>query len=190
MVFFLLAIACFSGVFNHQTVTAQQFVNIQQGDKFLLEFRRAHAKGSCISGSFISNGSLGQYSIANIFKEGEIPFLGRFSLVGNNPTAPALKAPVRSLVYAVNPEATQEWRVMNSPPVMAVATPDAFFKQLQVLWPILLQKSDALKIKKLFVDHPESRVFNQWNANYVLLIVSHLSIITVLMSFLVNGSSL
>jgi catalase len=93
-------------------------------------------------------------------------------------------------VYAVNPEATQEWRVMNSPPVMAVATPDAFFKQLQVLWPILLQKSDALKIKKLFVDHPESRVFNQWSANYVLLIVSHLSIITVLMPFLVNGSSL
>jgi hypothetical protein len=26
---FFLEIACFSGVFNHQTVTAQQFVNIQ-----------------------------------------------------------------------------------------------------------------------------------------------------------------
>lgn len=169
MVFFVLKIAYFSGVFNNQTVTAQQFVNLQEGDKPLLGFRRAHAKGICISGSFISNGSLGEYSIADIFKEGETPFLGRFSISGNNPTAPDLKAPVRSLAFAVNPETTQEWRVtMNTPPVMAVATPDAFFKQLQALSPDpVTKKSDPLKIKGFLKDHPESRVFNQWKANYV-----------------------
>lgn len=169
MALFALVIAYFAGVFNHQTVTAQQFVNLQEGDKPQLGFRRAHAKGICISGSFKSNGSLAEYSVADIFKEGETPFLGRFSIAGNNPTAPDLKAPVRSLAFAVNPETTQEWRVaMNTPPVMAVATPEAFFKQLQALSPDpVTKKRDPSTIKAFFAAHPESKAFNQWKANYV-----------------------
>lgn len=169
MAMFGLLIAYFSGVFSSQHVTAQQFINLQEGDKPHPGFRRAHAKGICVTGAFESNGLLGDYSIAGIFAEGSTPFLGRFSIAGNNPTAPDLKAPVRSLAFVLNRGTNQEWRVaMNTPPVMAVATPDAFFEQLLALAPDpVTKKRDPSKIKAFFASHPESKAFINWKTNYV-----------------------
>ena len=133
---FALTILYFTGAFNSDAVTAQRFVNLQQGDQAHAGFRRAHAKGICLAGSFESTGELAKYSQAKVFDLGATPFVGRFSIAGNNPTAPDLKAPVRSLAFSITTDDNQEWRVaMNTPPVMAVATPDAFFKQLQALSP-------------------------------------------------------
>ena len=39
-------------------VSAQQFVDLQQGNNLFAGFRRAHAKGLCVSGEFRSNGKL------------------------------------------------------------------------------------------------------------------------------------
>lgn len=164
-----LLIAYFAGAFTSQSVTAQQFVNLQEGGNPHAEFRRAHAKGICIAGTFESNGSLSNYSTASVFDERVTPFLGRFSIAGNNPTAPDLKAPVRSLAFAINSGTNNEWRVaMNTPPVMAVATPDAFFAQLQALAPDpITNQRNPEKIKAFFAEHPESKAFNDWKAGYV-----------------------
>jgi len=166
MVLFTTAILYFLGVFNQSTVTAQQFVNLQEGEAPNPGFRRAHAKGICIAGTFESNGSLDRYSLAKVFDEGSTPFLGRFSIGGNNPTAPDLKSPVRSMAFTLLSTDNQEWRVaMNTPPVMAVATPEAFFEQLQALTsPPAIKPS---KLKAFFASHPESKAFNEWASAYV-----------------------
>ena len=165
---FATTILYFGGVFSSE-VTAQRFVNLQQGENPHPTFRRAHAKGICIAGSFESNGALASYSQAQIFNLGSTPLLGRFSVAGNNPTAPDLKAPVRSLAFTLTANANQEWRVaMNTPPVMAVATPTAFFEQLQALSPDpVTKKRSPEKIKAFFDAHPESVAFNKWKASYV-----------------------
>ncbi len=165
---FALTILYFTGAFNSDAVTAQRFVNLQQGDQAHAGFRRAHAKGICLAGSFESTGELAIYSQAKVFDLGATPFVGRFSIAGNNPTAPDLKAPVRSLAFSITTDDNQEWRVaMNTPPVMAVATPDAFFKQLQALSPDpVTKKRSPEKIKAFFAAHPESAAFNNWKASY------------------------
>ena len=66
-------------------VTAQQFVDLQQGGTPFAGFRRAHAKGLCVAGEFVSNGNLASYSVAPVFRAGSTPVLGRFSTGGNNP---------------------------------------------------------------------------------------------------------
>lgn len=45
-------------------VTAQQFVDLQQGGTPFAGFRRAHAKGLCVTGEFVSNGNLASYSVS------------------------------------------------------------------------------------------------------------------------------
>ncbi|GAC14020.1 catalase family peroxidase [Aliiglaciecola lipolytica] len=149
-------------------ISAQTFVNLQETNMPAPGFRRAHAKGVCLSGEFRSSGALSQYSDAKVFSEGDYPFMGRFSIAGNNPTAPDLKAPVRSLAFAIDLGPSHQWRVaMNTPPVMAVGTPDAFYKQLSALAPDpLTGKRDPSKIKAFFKNHPESAAFNKWKESY------------------------
>lgn len=159
----------FAGIFSDQKLTAQKFVNLQEGANPHAGFRRAHAKGVCISGYFQSSGALSKYSTATVFKSGITPFSGRFSISGNNPTAPDLQAPVRSLAFSLDNGPAQEWRVaMNTPPVMAVATPYAFYKQLKALSPDpVTKKRDPAKIKAFFATHPESKTFLEWKSQYI-----------------------
>lgn len=142
-----------------QPVSAQDFVNLQQGEIPQQGFRRAHAKGFCVSGDFVSTGALADYSSATVFQAGRHPFIGRFSIAGNNPTAPDLKAPVRSLALTLLPNTAEQWRTaMNTPPVLAVGTPEKFYQQL-----LALQNNT---IAEFFAAHPESVAFRQWRASY------------------------
>lgn len=165
-----------AGVFGSKSVTAQSFVNLQEGKAAYLGFRRAHAKGICVSGEFESNGALSAYSTAHVFQSTSTAFIGRFSTAGNNPLAPDLKAPVRSLAlgFAVPSDKQdvsskrQQWRLaMNTPLVMAVSTPEDFYEQLVSLSPDpKTGKRDPAKIKAFFAAHPESKDFNNWRASY------------------------
>ncbi|MDX1536742.1 MAG: catalase family peroxidase [Arsukibacterium sp.] len=142
-------------------VSAQQFVNLQQGDTVFAGFRRAHAKGICISGEFHANGQLAAYSKASLFKAGITPFTGRLSIAGSNPTAPDLKSPVRSMALSFASSRTEQWRLaMNTPPVMAVADPHSFYQQ------ILAIKAGPAAIQQFFAEHPESKEFRAWAAQY------------------------
>ncbi|MRJ44811.1 catalase family peroxidase [Idiomarina loihiensis] len=142
-------------------VTAQQFVNLQQGENAHEGFRRAHAKGICLSGEFRSNGQLASYSKTALFETGSMSFIGRFSVAGNNPTAPDLKAPVRSLALSFAMSSTEQWRMaMNTPPVMAVKDPHTFYQQIQAI------QAGPKAIQAFFTEHPESSEFLSWKAQY------------------------
>ncbi len=142
-------------------VSAQEFVNLQQGETAHEGFRRAHAKGICLSGEFRSNGQLAGYSKAALFETGSMPFIGRFSVAGNNPTAPDLKAPVRSLALSFAMSSTEQWRIaMNTPPVMAVKDPHTFYQQIQAI------QAGPKAIQAFFAEHPESSEFLSWKAQY------------------------
>ncbi|GGW61645.1 catalase-related peroxidase [Alishewanella tabrizica] len=144
---------------KRQPVSAQDFVNLQQGDVIQQGFRRAHANGFCVSGEFIASGALAEYSSATVFQTGRHPFIGRFSVAGNNPTAPDVKAPVRSLALTLLPDSAAQWRTaMNTPPVLPVGTPEKFYQQLQAI------KNNT--IAEFFAAHPESAAFLQWRASY------------------------
>ncbi|SNY52932.1 catalase [Arsukibacterium tuosuense] len=157
----LLAPAVSFGADAPPKVSAQQFVNLQQGDSAFPGFRRAHAKGICISGEFQANGQLADYSQASLFKAGSTAFIGRLSIAGNNPTAPDLKAPVRSMALSFASSRTEQWRLaMNTPPVMAVADPHTFYQQIQAI------QAGPAAIKQFFADHPESDEFRAWAAQY------------------------
>lgn len=151
-----------------EQVSAQQFVNLQQGAATHAGFRRAHAKGFCIAGSFQNYGSLAPFSSAQIWQQPETSFIGRISIAGNNPTAPDLKAPVRSLALSFGDDSNQTWRLaMNTPPVMAVATPAAFYQQLQTLAPDpATGQPNRERIQAFFAAHPETAAFTEWRANY------------------------
>ena len=142
-------------------VSAQEFVNLQQGETAHEGFRRAHAKGICLSGEFRSNGQLASYSKTALFETGSMSFIGRFSVAGNNPTAPDLKAPVRSLALSFAMSSTEQWRIaMNTPPVMAVKDPHTFYQQIQAI------QAGPKAIQTFFAEHPESSDFLSWKAQY------------------------
>ena len=157
-----------AGGFGSGGVTAQDFVNLQQGETIHPGFRRAHTKGFCVSGVFESDGTLQPYTTAKVFTERSTPFVGRFSLAGNDPTAPDLKAPVRSLALSLAVDDHEVWRTaMNTPPVMAVRNPEDFFQQLQALAPDeVTGERKPEKIQQFFAAHPESKAFTSWAASY------------------------
>ncbi|WP_237061809.1 MULTISPECIES: catalase family peroxidase [Microbulbifer] len=149
-------------------VTAQEFVDLQQGGTVHAGFRRAHAKGFCVAGEFVSSGALEPHTTATLFASQTTPFVGRLSIAGSNPTAPDLKAPVRSLALSFAVGEREAWRTaMNTPPVMAVRTPEDFFLQLSALAPDReTGKRDPGKISRFFDEHPESKAFTDWASNY------------------------
>ena len=157
-----------AGLFGGHGTTAQKFVSLQENNKPQFSFRRAHAKGVCLAGEFVSSGLLAPYSTSEFFQAGAQPFVGRFSIAGGNPLAPDLAAPVRSLALSFASDSGQRWRTaMNTPPVMAVRTPEDFYQQIQVLTPDpATGKPDGEKIKAFFAAHPETAQFNQWKQSY------------------------
>jgi len=159
-----------SSLAGKKSVSASQFVDLQQGAISHPGYRRAHAKGICISGVFESNGALSELSEASVLRTGQFPFVGRFSIAGNDPSAPDLNAPVRSLALSIqqSDDLSSQWRsAMNTPPVMAVGTPDEFYEQLLALAPDPeTNQRDPNKIKAFFASHPQSKDFLEWKQTY------------------------
>ncbi len=128
-------------------------------------YRRNHAKGVCVAGSFISNGALQPYSTAQVFASGSrVPVVGRFALPGGNPYAPDGSVPIRSMALRFTQANGQQWRTgMNSMPVFPVATPQAFYAQLQAQQPDpKTGKPDPAKLAAFFAAHPETAAFRAW----------------------------
>lgn len=146
---------------TEQQVTAQQFVNLQEGDTPFEGYRRAHAKGVCVTGEFVSNGRLSDFTSTVLFEKTVTPFVGRFSVAGNNPLGADLSAPVRSLALTFTLSAFNQWRIaMNTPPVTAVTNPQDFYAQLVAI------KRGPQAIAAFFNEHPESKDFLTWKNSY------------------------
>ncbi len=128
-------------------------------------YRRNHAKGVCVAGYFQSSGQAAAYSVAQVFAPGErTPVVGRFAIPGSNPYAPDGSVPIRSMALRFTQANGQQWRTgMNSMPVFPVATPQAFFAQLQAQQPDpATGKPDPKKLAAFFAAHPETAAFRAW----------------------------
>lgn len=128
-------------------------------------YRRNHAKGVCVTGHFESNGQAQAYSVAQVFAPGQrTPVVGRFAIPGSNPYAPDSSVPIRSMALRFAQANGQQWRTgMNSMPVFPVATPQAFYAQLQAKQPDpATGKPDPAKLAAFFAAHPETAAFRAW----------------------------
>ncbi|MFA6231884.1 MAG: catalase family peroxidase [Rhodanobacter sp.] len=153
------------GWLTPQRLTAQRMVNqLQRNAGTFAGYRRNHAKGVCVSGHFDSNGQAQAYSQAQVFAPGRTPVVGRFAIPGGNPYAPDSSVPIRSMALRFTQVNGQQWRTgMNSMPVFPVATPQAFYAQLQAQQPDpATGKPDPAKLKAFFAAHPETAPFRAW----------------------------
>ena len=72
-----------AGMFGGKGTTAQKFIDLQENDQPHFGFRRAHAKGVCLQGEFVSSGLLAPYSITEFFQSDmKQALIGRFSIAG------------------------------------------------------------------------------------------------------------
>jgi catalase len=128
-------------------------------------YRRNHAKGVCVTGHFESSGQAQAYSAAQVFAPGQhTPVVGRFAIPGSNPYAPDSSVPIRSMALRFALANGQQWRTgMNSMPVFPIATPQAFYAQLQAQQPDpATGKPDPAKVAAFFAAHPETAAFRAW----------------------------
>jgi catalase len=121
-------------------------------------FRRNHAKGLGVSGFFESNGKGVRLSKAAIFRPGDVPVTGRFSLSGGNPYAADRPDTVRGLGLQFSLPDGELWRTaMINLPVFPFSTPEAFYERLIASKPDpSTGKPDPAKMKEFLARHPET----------------------------------
>jgi catalase len=121
-------------------------------------FRRNHAKGICIAGSFESNGQGARLSKARVFQAGSVPVIGRFALAGGQPFQTDAPKTVRSMALSFRPPGGEEWRTgMNDIPVFVVKDPQGFYEQILAGAPDpATGKPDPAKNKAFLDAHPET----------------------------------
>ncbi|TDF84447.1 catalase family peroxidase [Pseudomonas sp. H9] len=131
-------------------------------------YRKNHAKGLCVSGHFLSSGEARNLSSARVFSQQNVAVIGRFAIGGSNPYAADASVPTRSLALQLSSDDGQVWRTgMNTPPVLAVATPEAFYQQVLAMAPDpATGKPDPARVQAFFAAHPESAAFRQWAKDY------------------------
>ena len=127
-------------------------------------FRRAHAKGLCIEGSFRSNGNGTLLSKAGIFARSDSPVIGRFSTGGGQPYAPDGRLAFRSLALSLTQANGEQWRMaLDDTPMFLVATPQAFVDFQRATAPDpRTGKPDPARAGAFLAQHPETRAFLQW----------------------------
>ena len=124
-----------AGWVGPQRLSAQAFVDrFEENGGVHPGYRRAHAKGLCVSGWFESSGAAAGLSTAEVFQPGRLPVLGRLSIGSGSPHTPDIASPVRSLALLIEQSNGEQWRTaMNTPPVLPVGTPEAFFEQVKIV---------------------------------------------------------
>src|SRR5882672_3776792 len=122
-------------------------------------FRRAHAKGLCIEGSFLSNGTGALLSRAGIFGKSDSPVIGRFSTGGGQPYAPDGRLAFRSLALSLIQANGEQWRMaLDDTPIFPVATPQAFLDFQRATTPDpRTGKPDPARVDAYMAQHPETR---------------------------------
>jgi catalase len=120
-------------------------------------FRRNHAKGVCVAGSFDSNGNGQRLSKAVVFRPGSVPVAGRFSVPGGHPHQADGPMEVHALGLSFRPPDGQEWRTaMIDLPVFIVKNGEGLYEQLLASQPDpTTGKPDPAKMAAFIAAHPE-----------------------------------
>lgn len=133
-------------------------------------YRRAHAKGLCFSGSFTANGAGSVLSVAQAFKRGSYPVIGRFSTGGGNPLATDGRNVFHSMAMLIRTPDGQQWRMgMDHTPIFPVADVASFVALQRATTPDpKTGKPDPAVMKPFLADHPEVKAFQAYMAKAVL----------------------
>lgn len=133
-------------------------------------YRRAHAKGLCLTGSFAANGAGSALSGASVFRPGSYPVIGRFSLAGGIPLANDGRNVFHAMALDIATPDGQHWRTaMDHTPIFPVADPASFVAlQLAGAPDPRTGKPDPDRMKAYLADHPETRAFQDYLKNAVL----------------------
>ena len=161
----VLAFAWLAGWIGRDRVTAQTFTDaIEATGTPQPGFRRAHTKGVCVSGVFQGTPEGAALSSARVFRQRQVPVLGRLSIGGGDPHGADNKARVRSMALQLVSDDGQEWRMaMNSFPFFAVPTAEAFLEQTRAGIPDpATGKPDPAKMAAVLEKYPSARAFQQW----------------------------
>jgi catalase len=147
------------GWLSPERLTPSRFTNtFEQVNGVYPGFRRNHAKGVCLTGTFASNGQGTRLSKAAVFAPGNTPVIGRFALAGGQPYAADAAMTIRSMALRFALPDGEEWRTgMNDIPVFPVSTPETFYEQLVASRPDpATGKPDPDKMKAFLAAHPEA----------------------------------
>ncbi|HEX2812554.1 MAG TPA: catalase family peroxidase [Sphingopyxis sp.] len=129
-------------------------------------YRRAHAKGICVTGYFDASGGAAGLSRARLFAPGRYPVLGRFSTGGSNPFATDGRNVFHALALQLTGPGGQIWRMaMDHTPIFPVATPDAFVALQRASRPDpATGKPDPTAMKAYLARHPETKAYQDYIA--------------------------
>lgn len=129
-------------------------------------YRRAHAKGLCVSGVFVANGAGADLSSATVFKPGRYPVLGRLSTAGGNPFAKDGRNVFRSLALQITAPDGEIWRMaLDHTPIFPVATPEAFVEFQHASRPDPATGKPSPELMQAYLArHPETRAFQDYLA--------------------------
>ncbi|MDO6407034.1 catalase family peroxidase [Pantoea phytobeneficialis] len=158
------------GWLTPERLTSDKLVSVlQQAGGEHPGYRRNHAKGICVIGTFASNGNASALSRAALFAPGDTPVTGRFAIAGGNPSAPDYAVPVRSMALAFQQKDGEQWRTgMNAMPLFPVATPEGFYAlQTATLPDPATGKPDPQKLGAFVEKYPEFKAFLAWAKQYV-----------------------
>ena len=124
-------------------------------------FRRAHAKGICIAGSFVGAAPGRAVSKAAVFGGAIVPVTGRFAEAAPDPFAKDSSEAVRSMALRLQPAGAPEWRMaINDTPGLHVSTPQAFYDNVVASTPDpATGKPDPAKMQAFLAQHPETVAF-------------------------------
>lgn len=128
--FLILLFLWAGGWLTPERLTSDKLVTVlQQSGGVHQGYRRNHAKGMCVLGSFISNGNASTLSRALLFSKGETAVTGRLAIAGGNPAAPDYTVPVRSMALSFTQANGEQWRTgMNAMPFFPVSSVESFYE--------------------------------------------------------------
>jgi catalase len=161
----ILAFAWLAGWLGRDRATAQSFTDtIEATGAKHPGFRRAHSKGVCVTGTFQGLPAGAELSSARVFRQQQVPVLGRMSIGGADPHGADANARVRSMALQLVTDDGQEWRMaMNSFPFFAVPTTEAFLEQTRAGIPDpATGKPDPAKMAAIAAKYPSARAFGEW----------------------------
>lgn len=159
-----LVFAWVGGWLSPRRISGAAVANVlqQANGKVYPGFRRAHAKGLCVSGRFEANGAGVALSRAALFPAGAItPVIGRASTGGGNPLATDGRNVFHALGLRFALPHGEEWRMaIDHTPIFVVSTPADFMGLQQASIPDpKTGKPDPAIIGAFVAAHPETKAF-------------------------------
>lgn len=133
-------------------------------------YRRAHAKGLCLTGTFDANGAGSALSSAPLLSRGSYPVIGRFSVAGGNPLAADGRNVFHSMALILTSHDGEQWRMaMDHTPIFPVADIASFVALQRATRPDPATGKPVPAVMKSFLAaHPEVKAFQDYMAGAVL----------------------